>query len=628
MLRRTLLTSSLCLIAGLSAAPAQAATRHFAVRSASSAETTPKQALTRAARLMNGVGVRKGSELSPALKELAERYDRLSPTDRRRARRLLARPDDNGGGGSEERYAAGLPVRSFGSAHFVIHWVDTTDDAPPPADTNLNGVPDFVEATSREFENVYEVENVQLGWRGPKSDGARGGNGLTDVYLKQIGDQRIFGYAAPDPDQDTKTQAAYLVMDNDYSQADYPRYFEPLPPLRVTAAHEYNHVLQFGYDVLQDTWMFESTAVWMEDRVYDEVNDYLSYLRDWTKLSLMPLTQYNATNRDDPYNVKVYGDSVWNRWIDDHYGPQVVRAAWERSLSTRPASFAPGAYDAALVASGRGRSFFNAFTSFAAQSAEWRSAASGFFSEGSSFPDMQRTGDDRSPGPVTLVSDGTGLLGSLDHASYALFDVRRLDAARVKIVGTAPKGTRAAFALVGREGDEVGGKATIAMKRLPNGGRGSMTLSNAGRFERITAVVVNADARSKSYSARLQDWIFAKDKQEMTVRVSTDYKAPAVRVRAPRPNQRNVSARPRVLVSFSEPVGTLSATTLLLRSPNGKNVRARVKYDRKKRRATLAPAAKLRPGTRYTVVLSPSIADGGGNSVPSKQRRWTFTTRR
>ena len=629
MLRRTLLISSLCLTAAISAAPALAAPRHFTVRSAATAPATPEAALARADRLLDGRGLRKSAEVTLALKELSEHFDELSPSDRRRARRLLARPTDTGAGGSEERYATGLPVQSFQSANFAVHWVSVGDDAPPLTDSDTDGVPDYVETMSREFENVHEVENTQLGWREPKSDGGRGGgDGLTDVYIKQLGDQRIFGYAAPDPDQETKTQTAYLVMDNNYIQAEYQRYSDPLPPLRVTAAHEYNHVLQFGYDVLQDTWMFESTAVWMEDRVYDEVNDYLSYLRDWTKLSLMPLTQYNAANRDDPYNVKVYGDVVWNRWLDERYGAAVVRGAWERSLSTRPASFAPAAYDASLVASGSGRSFFNAFTAFTAHTAEWRSATSGFFSEGSSFPDMQRTGDDQSPGPVTLVADATGLLGSLDHASYALFDVQRIDAPRVKVVGTAPKGTRSSFALVGREGDETTGRATVALKRLPKGGRGSISLANPGRFTRLTAVVTNADARSASYSARLQDWVFAKDRQEMTVRVSTDYTSPSVRVRAPRPNQRNVSSRPRILVGFSEPVGTVSASTVVLRGSNGKSVRAKVRYDRAKRRATLTPAAKLRAGARYTVVVSSAVADGGGNSLPAKQRRWAFTTRR
>src|SRR5206468_2337700 len=83
---------------------------------------------------------------------------------------------------------------------------------------------------------------------------------------------------------------------------------------------EYNHVLQFGYDFAQDTWMFEATAVWMEDRVYNDVNDYLQYMAPWAQLSFLPITQFDANDQTDPYNIKVYGDSVLNRWIDSPYG--------------------------------------------------------------------------------------------------------------------------------------------------------------------------------------------------------------------------------------------------------------------------------------------------------------------
>jgi SH3-like domain-containing protein len=36
-------------------------------------------------------------------------------------------------------------------------------------------------------------------------------------------------------------------------------------------------------------------------------------------------------------------------------------------------------------------------------------------------------------------------------------------------------------------------------------------LSHPGRFKRITAVVVNADARAKGFSARRLDWLYLTD---------------------------------------------------------------------------------------------------------------------
>ena len=58
------------------------------------------------------------------------------------------------------------------------------------------------------------------------------------------------------------------MIDNDYAPLQFPG-TTPLTDLEVTLAHEYNHVLQFGYDAFQDTWFVESTATWMEDQVYD-----------------------------------------------------------------------------------------------------------------------------------------------------------------------------------------------------------------------------------------------------------------------------------------------------------------------------------------------------------------------
>ena len=68
------------------------------------------------------------------------------------------------------------------------------------------------------------------------------------MYVKDIGDF-AYGYVAPDPAQPpggpAGTSHAFLVMDDDYSAAQFPKYGgDPEEPPRVTAAHEYNHVLQ------------------------------------------------------------------------------------------------------------------------------------------------------------------------------------------------------------------------------------------------------------------------------------------------------------------------------------------------------------------------------------------------
>ena len=45
--------------------------------------------------------------------------------------------------------------------------------------------------------------------------------------------------------------SAYCVLDNDFSAAEFG-YPDPTLPLRVTAAHEFFHAIQFAYDLYED----------------------------------------------------------------------------------------------------------------------------------------------------------------------------------------------------------------------------------------------------------------------------------------------------------------------------------------------------------------------------------------
>jgi hypothetical protein len=474
------------------------------------------------------------------------------------------------------------------------------------------------------FEEVYAFQNGRYGWQVPKADGIRGCPSQsaacvnkTDVYIKDVGGRGVYGYAAPDPGQSTFSQQAFLVMDDDYSAQQFPQYGgNSLPPMQVTAAHEYNHVLQFAYDVAQDTWMFEATATWMEDEVYTEVNDYLQYVQAWTRLTLVPLTSFSSSG--DATNAKAYGAAVWNRWLEAKHGPDVVRNAWEVSRQTNPPSFAPGAFDRALR--NRGSSFAEAFAEFTADTAEWR-ASNSPFEEGSSFPDVQRVRN------IALRPNIGGAQGMLDHTAYLLIDVPPTRVEQLKLVMEIKSGTSAALALVGREGDPVGGTVTTEVTRLHRGGTGMAVLDDPGRFDRITAVVMNSDTKQRGYSRLLGDWVWRNDARRLVVRASTDFTPPAVMSRSPGGNAGGVSRNTRVKAKFSEELRGLGARTVALRGPRGRKVKSRVKVA-KGRRLTIDPRRRLRAGRVYTVKISSSIRDLGGNKLPAASRIWRFRTAR
>jgi hypothetical protein len=471
------------------------------------------EALDRAEDALEGRGVRTGREASHALLELARAVPALGRGDRREARSLLARPTDGASDPHDGGWTApALDQRVHCTANFCIHWVVSTADAPDLADSGgTPGVPDYVETMATEFENVFQVENGsgtgQLAWLEPKSDGTLGGDlAKTDVYISDLGPDGIFGYAAPDSQAISNSLYGYLVMDDDYAGYGYA---DPLDPLRVTAAHEYNHVLQFTYDAYQDLWMFESTAVWAEEKVYDAIDDYLSYLPTWAFCAEVPLTEAPGTG---PCRLKIYGSAVWNLWLDERYGAEVVRAAWAGSLATSPASLAPAAYDSAIRTHG-GSGFVDDFNRFAAAVAEWRAPGSGL-SEGAAFGgDVERVG---------TLPDGSSATWSLDHTSFAHVDVPVPPGSPpwIRLNVAIPSGTPGAVALVARTGaSPAGGTVTTRIQQLPAGGTGGVLLENPGSYGRITAVLANASYGVSGYGG--SDWVWTRDDQAFGAAVST-----------------------------------------------------------------------------------------------------------
>ena len=433
-------------------------------------------------------------DLTTVLIRLARAMPALPPAQRRAVRGLLARPTDNPDPDGESYPAEALPyLNSDCTSHFCVHWIGQAgfDDSPDLTDlAPANGIPDFVDEVEVAAEQVYATENGDLGWRDPKPDGSLGGDSKTDIYLADIGDSGLFGYANSDPGQIGRRRYAYLVIDNDFSPSQFPG-TTPLTDLEVTLAHEYNHVLQFSYDVFQDTWFMESTAVWMEDQVYGSVNDYLRYLDRWNERVEVPIT------RD---NIKEYGSAVWNHWLAKRYGPEIVRSAWAQS-----GDLAVRSYDAAIRDAGPS-DFTLDFSRFARDLAEWRTDTA--FPEGSLYPDVERQG--------TLPANGAKRNRVLDHTTYRLLRVRPANAKSLRVEAVGRPGIATGLAVVGRIGGQTDGTVVsdLALKRR----RGTMRVQIArpGRFDRITVVLVNPDADVNGFG--LRDWRYTGDHDRVAVR--------------------------------------------------------------------------------------------------------------
>lgn len=191
---------------------------------------------------------------------------------------------------------------------FRVHYTTSGADAATPA---------WAQTTAEVFDNVYAVEVQGMGYRPPP--------GVPyDVYLQDLANLKepLFGYTqniapvAANP----VSYTAFTVVDRSFTSPVYTTR-TPLNALQVTAAHEFHHSIQFGYNSYFDTWYAEATSTWMEDEVYDAVNQLYSYLAPYIADSTVSLDQ------------KGQGYSRWlfNRHLaEQHGGAPAIRRMWEK----------------------------------------------------------------------------------------------------------------------------------------------------------------------------------------------------------------------------------------------------------------------------------------------------------
>jgi hypothetical protein len=275
-MRRRLSSFLLTLVIGLSAlsaAPATAGRQHSPLTDDPTSPTrVAQQALARAIRLFGDSPARARTtghaDASMTLRDLFLARSHLGGDGRVAADQILARPTDRG----QDPYGDGYTVAAKAkcSQHFCIHWVPTTADRP----TSYK----WVLTTLDTMEKVWSYETGKLGYRKPVTDGNHGGNSRFDVYLKNVGDKGYYGYCAAEyyARSDHDLASGYCVLDNNFSYAEF--HAKPIDSMRVTAAHEFFHAIQYAYQLTEDRWLYESTATWMEERFADDVNDNRQYL--------------------------------------------------------------------------------------------------------------------------------------------------------------------------------------------------------------------------------------------------------------------------------------------------------------------------------------------------------------
>ena len=302
--------------------------------------------------------------------ELASSFELPLKSGTRFSLSLLALEDEIEPALFKQLFERPLRQTYYDSDHFRIHYDVTGQHAPPPADTNpVNGIPDYVDSTALVLEYVWSFEIDTLGFIEPVSDGGEGGDSRYDVYLSDIGGMGYYGVTYPETIQpDGRTWSSYIELENDFANTIFvPMGYDinPMAAVKVTCAHEFFHAIHFSIDAYEFSggrfWWYEVSAVWMEDVVFDEVNDYLYYLKYFFHYPWLSLETFTTSISDVPRFMHPYAACVWGRFLEERFDRDVMRQIWEICGSIPGYNVLPATDQ---VLNDYGSSFQNAFMEF------------------------------------------------------------------------------------------------------------------------------------------------------------------------------------------------------------------------------------------------------------------------
>lgn len=309
--------------------------------------------------------------------------------------------------------------------YVCVHWVRSTKDKPSLVDKNHNGVPDWVDHTRKTADSAIATY-VKAGYRAPLSDvrsSDHGPNRKLDIYLADLGQLGYYGYCDTDDPLRKKKAAvsAYCVVDNDFSKREY--HAKPLSSMHVTLAHELFHAIQFAYDYREDRWLMEGTATWMEEQLYDSINDNRQFLRAQSPLAnpSQPLDYFDPNASPAQYGVWSFFEYLSEKFPQRKGKlPTIVRDIWkfaDNATKKSPRQWSTQAVDSALAQRG---------TSLAAEYAEFSQvnlAPASFYQEGAAWPAAEAHGS------CTL-----GSVGPLSGCAWPDFGVTHLSSVSLKVL--------------------------------------------------------------------------------------------------------------------------------------------------------------------------------------------------
>ncbi len=215
-----------------------------------------------------------------------------------------------------------LPTQTYitPGGKFRITYETDGIHAVPQDDSNINGVPDYIDELAAAADSSYNLQILTLGYSDPIPSGS-----VYDIFVEDMG---VYGFTTTSSAScgGIPASGTCIYVENDF--VGFPPNDDPdgdqYGAVRVTVAHEFKHAIQFvesGWQGDPNRWL-EMDATLYEEVVYDQVNDYYNYITDFSSdLFSAPSTSLIPGS---------YEDITWALYFEERFDSFFWPEVWQR----------------------------------------------------------------------------------------------------------------------------------------------------------------------------------------------------------------------------------------------------------------------------------------------------------
>lgn len=265
--------------------------------------------------------------LTPLVAEYHAHRDHLSAEAVREIDACLAPPPRRG-----------LDSHVSPSGLFELLFTTTGPDSVPSADTDpANGVPDWIEACAEAADESWAVEITGVGFTAPDLPP----DGTYDIHFENLGGG-FYGYT------EISGGTTFIAIHSTFGGVGWPGPNDdpdgtPIGRARATIAHEFKHASQYTGSAWSEGYWIELDAMWVEDVVFDQVNDW----HNWVGFGSLSQLDEPATRLDNGGEGS-YEDCLWQHHLAQEYGNGLIVDVWNRR-ATDPGEDMKDSYAGAMA---------------------------------------------------------------------------------------------------------------------------------------------------------------------------------------------------------------------------------------------------------------------------------------